>query len=220
MLPVTTRELRCSNCGSLNRVGTYGIDKLPRCGKCQSGLPEPLGKRILRRLYGFRHLIMIAAGVGAIAIFKPSILTDFLPDNSTAKPSKAAAVACAGVSQPWTGLYASYSPLERVSRLTIKTSPGGYYFVKLEDSVTARPVMTFFMRGGEILQQDVPEGSFLLKYATGDVWCGEQALFGPKTATNQADRVFKFAEDRSITVELVSRRDGNLRTRSIDRTQF
>jgi hypothetical protein len=163
---------------------------------------------------------MIAAGVSAVAILKPSTLTDFLPDSSTAKTPKAAAVACAGASPPWTGLYASYNPLERVSRLTIKTSPGGYYFVKLEDSVTARPVMTFFMRGGETLQQAVPEGEFVLKYATGDTWCGEQALFGAKTATSQADRIFKFADDRSITIELVSKKDGNLRTRSIDRSQF
>ncbi|WIG50825.1 MAG: hypothetical protein OJF48_001742 [Afipia sp.] len=221
MLPVTIRELRCSNCGSLNRVGTYGIDKLPRCGKCQSGLPEPLGKRILRRLYVFRRLFMIAAGVGAVAIFKPSILTDFLPDSSTAKPpTAAAAAACVGVSQPWTGLYASYNPLERVSRLTIKTSPGGYYFVKLEDSVTARPVMTFFLRGGEIFRQDVPEGSFVLKYATGDVWCGEGALFGPTTSTHKADEVFEFSGTGGYTVELIARKSGNLRTRAIDRNQF
>lgn len=219
-LPVTTRELRCSNCGSLNRIGAYGIDKLPRCGKCQSGLPEPLRKRILRRLYASRHLIIIAVGVGAVAIFRPSILTDFLPDNSTANPTTAATASCAGVSQPWTGLYASYNPLERVSHLTIKTSPGGYYFVKLEDSITARPVMSFFLRGGESFRQDVPEGSFVLKYATGDVWCGERALFGPTTSTHKADEVFEFSETVGYTVELIARKSGNLRTRAIDRSQF
>lgn len=45
MLPVPTRELRCSNCGSVNRVDAYGIDKLPQCGKCQVGMPESVGKR-------------------------------------------------------------------------------------------------------------------------------------------------------------------------------
>ena len=220
MLPVPTRELRCSNCGSLNRVGTYGIDKLPRCGKCQSGLPEPLGKRLLRRFYASRHLVIIAAGVGAVAIFKPSILTDFLPDSSTAKPPTAAAAGCADVSQPWTGLYASYNPLERVSPLTIKTSPGGSYFVKLEDSVTARPVMTLFLRGGETLKQEVPEGSFVLKYATGDTWCGEQGLFGPTTSTFKASEVFEFSEATGYTVELIARKGGNLRTRTIERGRF
>ncbi len=219
-LPVAIRELRCTRCGAVNRVGAYGLDKRPRCGKCQSGLPEPLGKRLLRRFYAFRYFIMIAAGVGAVAIFKPSILTDFLPDRSTAKSPTAAAAGCAGISQPWTGLYASYNPLERVSRLTIKTSPGASYFVKLEDAVTARPVMTLFLRGGETLKQEVPEGSFVLKYATGDTWCGEQGLFGPNTSTFEASEVFEFSEATGYTVELIARKGGNLRTRTIERGRF
>jgi len=220
MLPVPTRELRCSNCGSLNRVGTYGIDKLPRCGKCQSGLPEPLGKRLLRRFYASRRLIMITVGVSAVAIVRPTILTDLLSDSSTPKTTTKVAADCTGYPQPVSGVYATYDPSERVAPLTIKTGPGSYYYVKLEDSVTARPVMTFFLRGGEVFRQDVPEGSFVLKYATGDTWCGDRALFGPTTSTSQADRVFEFSETRGYTVELIARKGGNLRTRAIDRSQF
>lgn len=221
MLPAMTRdELRCSNCGTLNRVGAYGIDKLPRCGKCQSGLPESVGKRILRWLNASRYLIMIAAGVGAAAMLKPSFLTNLLSDSSTPKTTSTVAAVCTGYPQPLTGLYAIYDPSERVAPLTIKTSPGGYYYVKLEDSVAASPVMTFYLRGGEIFHQDVPEGSFVLKYATGDTWCGDGALFGPTTSTSQADRVFEFSETRGYTVELVARKGGNLRTRAIDRSQF
>lgn len=219
MLPVTTRELRCSNCGSLNRVGTYGIDKLPRCGKCQSGLPESVGKRVLRPLYAFRYLLIIAVAIGGVAVLKPSFLNDLLSDRSTTKATTVVA-ACADYPQPRSGLYAVYDPSERVGLLTLKTSPGGHYYVKLEDSVTARPVMTFYLRGGETFEQDVPEGSYVLKYATGDIWCGERALFGPATSTNQADRIFKFSETRGYTVELISRKGGNLRTRAIDRSQF
>lgn len=220
MLPVVPRELRCPNCGTLNRIGAYGIDKLPRCGKCQSRLPERVGKRVLRRLNASKYLIMIAAGVGVVAMLKPSVLTDFLSDSSTVKTTSTVAAVCTGYPQPLIGLYAAYDPSERVAPLTIKTSPGGYYYVKLEDSVTASPVMTFYLRGGETFQQDVPEGSFVLKYATGDTWCGERALFGPTTSTNKADRVFEFSETRGYTVELIARKAGNLRTRAIDRSQF
>lgn len=55
----------------------------------------------------------------------------------------------------------------------------------------------------------------MLKYATGDTWCGEGALFGPTTSTNQADRVFEFSETRGYTVELIARKSGNLRTRAM-----
>lgn len=220
MLPAPTRELRCSNCGSQNRIGTYGVNKLPRCGKCQAGLPELLSKRILRRLYASRYLVLIAAGVSTVAMLKPSVLTDLFPKNLTTTATKSVAISCAGYPQPESGLYASYDPSERVAPLTIKTATGSSYYVKLVDSLTARPVMTFFLRGGETFRHDVPEGSFILKYATGDEWCGESALFGPTTLASQADRVFEFSETRGFTVELIARKGGNLRTKAIDRSRF
>lgn len=219
MLPVPTHELACSRCGAINRIGAYGVTKLPRCGKCQSALPEPLRKRVLRQVYARRYLIIIAAGLGLIAALKPSTLTDWIPETSatrTAAPSSP----CTGYPQPSSGLYASYDYSARVSRLTIKTNPGGQYFIKLEDAITARPVMAFYARGGEILEQNVPEGSFVLKYAVGEIWCGETALFGDTTSTNKTDRIFDFTETRGYTVELISRKSGNLRTRIIDRSQF
>ncbi|MES2600169.1 MAG: hypothetical protein V4602_05085 [Pseudomonadota bacterium] len=219
MLPVPTRELACSKCGAINRIGAYGVTKLPHCGKCQSALPEALRKRVLRQVYARRYLITIAVGLGLLAILKPSALTDWVPDGSptqTAAPS----AACTGYPQPSSGLYASYDHSARVSPLTIRTSPGGGYFIKLVDAVTAQPVMAFYMRGGEVLEQDVPEGSFVLKYAAGDVWCGQTALFGQATSTNRVDRIFEFTETHGYTVELISRKSGNLRTRAIDRSQF
>ena len=218
MLPVPTHELTCSRCGATNRIGAYGVTKLPRCGKCQSALPETLAKRVLRQTHARRHLIIIAAILGLIATLKPSILIDWIPDKSTIRTTTPSS--CIGYPQPTSGLYESYDYSARVSRLTIKTSPGGQYFIKLEDAVTLRPVMTFYARGGEILEQDVPEGSFVLKYAVGETWCGEIALFGDTTSTNKTDRIFEFTDRRGYTVELISRKSGNLRTRAIERNQF
>ncbi|WP_246658073.1 hypothetical protein [Afipia massiliensis] len=217
--PVPTRELACSRCGAINRIGAYGVTKLPHCGKCQSALPETLVKRVLRQAHTRRYLITIAVGLGLLAILKPSALTGWVPDGS---PTQTAAppAACTGYPQPSSGLYASYDHSARVSPLTIRTSPGGYYFIKLENAVTSQPIMAFYMRGGETLEQDVPEGSFVLKYAAGDIWCGPTALFGQTTSTNRVDRIFEFTETRGYTVELISRKGGNLKTRSIEPSQF
>jgi hypothetical protein len=32
----------------------------------------------------------------------------------------------------------------------------------------------------------MPAGDFILKYATGQVWCGDTDLFGPDTTTSRA----------------------------------
>lgn len=219
MLPVPTRELACSRCGAINRTGAYSVTKLPQCGKCKSALPETLRKRVLRQAYARRYLISIAAGLSLIAVLRPSMLTGWIPDGSTPHTT-APSSPCTGYPQPSSGLYANYDYSAKVSPLTIKTSPGGQYFIKLEDAVTARPVMAFYMRGGETLEQDVPEGSFILKYAVGEKWCGETALFGAMTSTNRTDRIFEFTETRGYTVELISRKSGNLRTRAINRSEF
>lgn len=219
MLPVPTREITCSRCGAVNRLGAYGVTKLPHCGKCRSALPEGLRKRLLRRVYAMRYFITIAVGLGLLVTMKPSVLTDWIPDGSTTKTATPS-VACTSYLQPPRGLYASYDRSARVSPLIIRTRPGGSYFIKLEDAVTAKTIMTFYLRGGENFEQDVPEGTFILKYATGEIWCGEKELFGPSTSTSKADRLFEFTETRGYTVELISRRDGNLRTNAIDRSQF
>jgi len=80
--------------------------------------------------------------------------------------------------------------------------------------------MTFFIVGGETLRVRVPEGSFILKYATGDRWCGEVNLFGEDTTTKQADDIFIFVGGRGYSIELITRKGGNLRTKTIDRSRF
>jgi hypothetical protein len=183
-------------------------------------LSEPIRKRIARWLYKTRRILATIAGVSAIWIIGPTVFTNLLSSLSTTQATSNIDVACSSYPQPASGLYASYDPSERVAPFTIKTSVGGHYYVKLEDAVTARPVIAFFLRGGETFQHTVPAGSFVLKYATGDVWCGERDLFGSTTSTNQADRVFEFSETYGYTIELIARKGGNLPTRTIDRNRF
>lgn len=127
---------------------------------------------------------------------------------------------CARFPQPATGVQAVYYADERITPLTIKTRAGGGYFVKLVESISGNVAMTFFIVGGETLRARVPEGSFVLKYATGDQWCGAVNLFGSETVTKQAEELFIFTEGGGYTVELIARKGGNLRTKAIDRGQF
>lgn len=50
---------------------------------------------------------MIAIGVGALMILRPSILTDLLSQSSIPKTTTTVAAACTGHPQPLSGLYAS-----------------------------------------------------------------------------------------------------------------
>jgi hypothetical protein len=219
-LPVPTQEIRCARCGALNRVGVYSLDKLPRCGKCQEGLPEPFARRVQRHLRAHWRLLAIAAAVGGGIWWQPAFLTKLFAEREQSPAAKAAAEYCARYPQPATGVLAVYDPADPVVPLTIKTSSGGGYFIKLEDSVSGRLAMTFFVRGGETLHARVPEGSFVLKYATGERWCGEVNLFSGDTTTQQAEKTFIFDEEHEYTVELIVRKGGNLRTKTIDRSRF
>lgn len=219
-LPVTTRELRCTRCGAVNRVGAYGLDKLPRCGKCQTALPEPFVRHLQRKMQTHWRWLAIVALAGGTVWWNPTFLKDLFAEREQSPSVKAAAEYCARFPQPVTGVLAVYDPDDRVAPLTIKTSAGGGYFVKLEESISGKVAMTFFITGGETLRVRVPEGSFVLKYAIGDRWCGEANLFGRNTTTKQAEEIFIFGEGSGYTVGLIARKGGNLRTKTIDRSQF
>jgi len=125
-------------------------------------------------------------------------------------------------------LYKAYSYSDDLARLTIRTSPGSYYFINLEDTYSGQPAMLFFAHGGSTIDSLVPLGNFRLKYASGQTWCGELDLFGDGTSVNEAGDTFLF-ERRSTsngysashwTVDLIAQKGGNLRTRNISRDTF
>jgi len=90
----------------------------------------------------------------------------------------------------------------------------------MQDAITSQPVMSFYIHGGQTLQENVPEGSFILKYATGNRWCGDNDLFGPDTTIQQSHQTFEFDESHGYTVELIKQRNGNLPMKTINRQQF
>lgn len=53
--------------------------------------------------------------------------------------------------------------------------------VKIEDYESAQPVAKYFVRAGDSIEKRLPEGRFRFKFASGENWYGEPALFGRST---------------------------------------
>lgn len=102
----------------------------------------------------------------------------------------------------------------------ITGSLSGNYYVKLEEVGAATLPITMFIQGGETLEIEMPLGSFQMKYAVGDVWYGEEFLFGPETQYYLTEQIFDFTQDSEGVsgwpVELIDQAGGNLETTSVD----
>ena len=224
---MTHREINCASCKAVNRIGPYGVALIPRCGKCQSALPETAFRKAVRHIFRSRRLV----GIAAVAAIILAIYWNAPPKPTSVaqRRSEPISVSCVTGSRPQTGVYRNYDlSASLIAPLEIRTAAGANYFVKLESSTTGNPIQTFFIRGGQTMQSNVPLGQFVLKYATGNVWCGENDLFGNETQFHKADAVLQFARQdmdngyRMIghTIELILQLDGNLRTSGISRDAF
>ena len=125
---------------------------------------------------------------------------------------------------PMNGSVTSYTQNERIAPFKVRTSVGSNYWLKLVDVSTNKDVLCFFVLGGTVVEIDVPLGSYVLKYATGDKWYGEKHLFGPYTLYNKADSTLNFKINGNHitghTVTLYKVLNGNLLTEPISADQF
>lgn len=107
------------------------------------------------------------------------------------------------------------------SPLQIKTNSGSHYWVKIVNAYDEREeLVSYFIRGGETLDVTLPVGSYVVKYAYGDTWYGEEHLFGENTGYSKADEVFEFYHNQGYVIELIQQLNGNLHTTIIDESQF
>ena len=81
-----------------------------------------------------------------------------------------------------------------VAPLTISTSPGGYYYIKLVPIGSKSPAVILYLHGGRSHRTLVPLGTYELKYATGSTWYGSTDYFGPATVYSRADSSFHFTQ--------------------------
>lgn len=244
-----TKRLICCDCGVINRVPSYRINEIPRCGTCGKRLAEPTVVKAFREAYRHRRwaipVVIVLLVLEVNWPFRPETTVPPITAPSAPAPPDKAPVpsiptqnsvanqppvsaapppSCVDRPQPLQGLYRSYDTTQPLAPLTIQTTAGSNYFVKLEDAASGWEVMSFFVHGGTTLNAEVPFGNFVLKYATGDFWCGGADLFGRDTATFKAEDTFTFkpTEDgvTGWTVELIQQPGGNLQTTPIPRSQF
>jgi hypothetical protein len=112
-----------------------------------------------------------------------------------------------------------YAPLSVTAGNT-----GENYYIKLKDVSTNADVMAFFLENGQSVQVMVPLGNYYFCYATGNIWQGEEKLFGDGTVYYQADNVMPFTvngnqlEGRSVILQKTP--VGNMTERNISANDF
>lgn len=220
------RTVKCEKCSALNRLEKFSFQRTPLCGNCRSLLKEPfiypLFRTLKRNIYWVVLLLLIAGGVVTYNTGQPPKSTS-AQYSPVSKPD-AQSVSCSPVPASH-GVKRKYTRDEPVAPLRIETPYGEEkYFVKLVDAYSGSTVMTFFIHGGRAFETEVPLGIYKIRYAAGNIWCGENLLFGQDTQYSEADKTFNFSiEGNQIsgyTVQLIKQVGGNLRTRRIGANQF
>jgi hypothetical protein len=140
--------------------------------------------------------------------------------RETIVDSLSMSLSCRVNEEPIGGLVARYTNLPRTVELSLITPAGSNFFVKLAQPETAKPVLSIFVHGGVPVTVKVPLGSFILKAASGEHWCGETNLFGGDTVIVETGRTIEFQAQQIHTVTLSPRPDGNLPMRPIARGKF
>lgn len=107
----------------------------------------------------------------------------------------AAPAESAPLSKPPVGLMWNRSGLPAVFPLVVKTAPGQDYVLTLIDTATGKAVLAAYIEGGAFFRVLVPPGTFRLRFASGLIWRGEEALFGSGDSTEL------FELDRPLTFE-------------------
>ncbi len=238
---VAGREVRCNSCGALNRVAAYSVAKIPQCGKCAAALPEAKRTKALRFLYRNRLPRLAVAMLPMLGLLMVLVaLANRAPTASTATNSRIetkntrsdVSESCLAHAQPRHGSYQIHDLFKgqpRLASLTVYPGGGSNYFLKIEEASTKVPAMSVFIRGGEVLSTQVPEGRFIVKAASGQYWCGQRDLFGSQTTTGCFRQTYPFSDECTAysfdegdhwTFRLLAQKEGNMQTKRIPRNEF
>ncbi len=209
------RVVKCRSCSTKNKIPSFKINSIPICGNCSAKLPEGIHFRLFRSLkFNWEWCVLIIV-IGSLLLIDSSVPSD---KHSTTKASSCSPVFVK------TGIYQTYSNKNQIAPLSIVTSTGLNYFVKIVDATTNQTIIEGYIIGGMTLDINVPLGSYRLKYASGNTWCGKNELFGSKTQYDEAQSTFNFSLENGVisgyTVELIAQSNGNLQTRRISSSNF
>lgn len=132
-------------------------------------------------------------------------------------PHAGAGTGAAASQPPPAGLMWNKTGLPAVFPLQVKTPPGQDYVLTLIDPQTGAAALAAYIDGGAFFKVLVPPGTYGLKFATGQNWQDEEALFGPgdKTEHFELSGTLTF-ETRGLgikaghVVNLIPREDGRM----------
>jgi hypothetical protein len=105
-----------------------------------------------------------------------------------------------------TGLMWNRTGLPAVFPLQVKTSAGQDYFLTLRDVGTGMDALAAFITGGDFFKVLVPPGTYTLRFHIGDVWQGEDDLFGPGADT----QILELAEPLTFEIRSLDVKAGHL----------
>ena len=114
--------------------------------------------------------------------------------------------------QPRPGLMWNRSGLPAVFPLQVKTPPGANYYLTLRHAETGAAALAAFIRGGQFFKVLVPPGTYTLRFASGQVWRGEEHLFGPGDKT----RVFDMPDPLTFEIRGYGTKAGHVVTIEAD----
>lgn len=160
--------------------------------------------------------------IGALIFGAIHLLDDGKKSSSVSKPRSTFNEPI--IATPYNGKIRKWVSSPSVAPLSINTSSGSNYLVKLVDTYTGEDVMDIFIHGGSNIEVEVPLGNYHIKYASGETWYGYQYYFGPETGYSKAESIFRFKDTgyqvTGYTLTLYRVTNGNLRTKGINKSQF
>jgi hypothetical protein len=83
--------------------------------------------------------------------------------------------------RPKPGLLWQTTGLPAVFPLVIKSRSGTDHYMTLHSPESGDAVLAAYVRGGEFFRVLVPPGTFVVRFARGQTWLGEEVLFGDAT---------------------------------------
>lgn len=104
------------------------------------------------------------------------------------------------------GLLWNHSGLPAVFPLQVKTPVGQNYFLTLVDKGTGKEALAAYIVGGAFFKVLVPPGTYKLRFSFGDVWQGEERLFGLGSKTGK----FELEEPLTFKIHGASIKGGHL----------
>lgn len=151
--------------------------------------------------------------IRSISTEKPRIIPTYIPTLPPEEPL------------PETGQILKTPTTQCIAPLEIKTQGSTNYYIYLKDLNNATENdISFFVRGGEAVEIDVPIGSYQIYYCSGTKWYGVKEKFGPNTVYTTSEELLEFTQDSQYvyghTITLYKVEDGNFDTEAISASEF